>query len=269
MTPPAAPVAPPPSRTSLFRLPVDVLSASDVADRLHTYAGDGRHHQVVTVNTDFVAVARRDPDFHALVCEADLVVPDGAPIVWAARLRGHDVPGRITGPDLITMAVRHSQSHGSSMYFLGGAHGVAERAAERLTASYGPFQLAGIDAPLAGADYATDAAIARRVRDARPDFVFVGFGCPKQDFWIYRHRATLRAVCAGIGGSFNYLAGDIRRAPGWAQRAGLEWLFRLISEPRRLARRYLLDDMPVAVALAREALRRETGPTSQGNKGAE
>jgi N-acetylglucosaminyldiphosphoundecaprenol N-acetyl-beta-D-mannosaminyltransferase len=257
----AAAASPAQSRARLFRLPVDVVSADDVAGRLHTYAGDGRHHQVVTVNTDFFAVARRDPAFHALVCEADLVVPDGAPVVWAARLRGHDVPGRITGPDLITMAVRHSQEHGSSIFFLGGARGVAERAAARLTATYGPFRLAGIDAPIAGAGTAADAAIAARVHDARPDFVFVGFGCPKQDFWIYRHRATLRAVCAGIGGSFNYLAGDIRRAPGWAQSAGLEWLFRLISEPRRLARRYLLDDLPVAMALAREALRRETGST--------
>ena len=246
-------------RTRLFRLPVDTLSPVSVAERLASYAGDGRHHQVVTVNTDFVAVARRDPAFHAVVCEADLVVPDGAPIVWAARLRGHHVAHRVTGPDLITMAVRHSQAHGSSLYFLGGAPGVAARAAENLRAAYGAFHLAGAEAPSAGRDPADDAAIAMRVRDARPDFVFVGFGCPKQDFWIYRHRAVLRAVCAGIGGSFNYLAGDIRRAPAWAQRAGLEWLFRLISEPRRLARRYLVDDAPVALALAREALRRETG----------
>ncbi|MHB8683174.1 MAG: WecB/TagA/CpsF family glycosyltransferase [Dehalococcoidia bacterium] len=251
----ATTVEPRPPRVRLFGMPVDALSPTAVEARLDVLAGDGRHHQVVTVNTDFVAVARRDAGFHALVCDADLVVPDGAPVLWAARLRGHRLPARITGPDIITMAVRHSVEHGSALYFLGGAPGVASRAAERLRLRWGAFTIAGISAPSAGLDAAADASLARQVRDAAPDFVFVGFGCPKQDFWIRRHRDLLPAVCVGVGGSFNYLSGDIRRAPSWAQRSGLEWAFRLATEPRRLARRYLLDDLPVAFALGWEALR--------------
>ncbi len=242
-------------RVRLFGLPLDALSPEAVEARLDALAGDGRHHQVVTVNTDFVAVARRDPSFHALVCDADLVVPDGAPILWAARLRGHRLPSRITGPDIIAMAVRHARARGSALYFLGGAPGVAARAVDQLRLRYGAFNVAGISAPAAGLDAAADARLAREVRDAAPDFVFVGFGCPKQDFWIRRHRDLVPAVCVGVGGSFNYLSGDIRRAPSWAQRSGLEWAFRLATEPRRLARRYLLDDFPVALALGWEALR--------------
>ena len=255
-------------RARLFGMPVDALSPAEVESLLDVFARAQRHHQVVTVNTDFVAIARRDPAFHTLVCDADLVVPDGAPVLWAARLQGHQLPKRITGPDIITMAVRHSIEHGSALYFLGGADGVASRAVERIRAQFGPFNIAGISAPRVGIDEAMDAQLAREVGDARPDFVFVGFGCPKQDFWIRQHREMLPAVCVGVGGSFNYLSGRIKRAPLWAQRTGLEWAFRLAAEPQRLARRYFLDDLPVALALAWEALRHDGFETHDRQEGA-
>ncbi len=242
-------------RARVLGVPIDALDLATVEARLDAFVRAGRHHQIVTVNTDFLAIARRDPEFRILVDEADLVVPDGAPVLWAARRAGFSIPGRITGPELIAMAVRHSQAHGSSLYLLGGAPGVAERAVRRLRGAMGPFEVAGISAPAVGVDAAHEEHIAQMVREARPDFVFVGFGCPKQDFWIRRHRDLLPAVCVGVGGSFNYLSGDVRRAPAWAQRAGLEWAFRLRSEPRRLARRYLVDDLPVVLQLCREAFR--------------
>jgi N-acetylglucosaminyldiphosphoundecaprenol N-acetyl-beta-D-mannosaminyltransferase len=246
-------------RAWLFGMPIDATSPADVESRLGLFAAEGGHRQVVTVNTDFLAIGRRNPAFRSLVGEADLVVADGAPVLWALRLAGHDVPARVTGPDLIAMAARHSRKHGSSLYFLGGAPGVANRAAERLRSALGAFHLAGVSSATAGESLAADTRIARAVRDARPSFVFVGFGCPKQDFWIREHRDSLDGVCAGVGGSFNYISGDIRRAPAWAQRAGLEWAFRLRSEPRRLARRYLVDDLPVLFRLWREIRRRESG----------
>jgi N-acetylglucosaminyldiphosphoundecaprenol N-acetyl-beta-D-mannosaminyltransferase len=251
-------LAPARSRAWLFGMPVDTVGPAEAEEELARLAADGRHHQAVTVNTDFLAIGRRDPVFRELVRTADLVVADGAPVLWALRLAGHRVPSRVTGLDLIAMAVRHSQEHGSSLYFLGGAEGVAQRAAARLRETMGDFALAGVSAPGAGISAEDDARIARMVCDARPTFVFVGFGCPKQDFWIRDHAELLDAVCAGIGGSFNYIAGDIRRAPAWAQRSGLEWAFRLRSEPRRLARRYLVDDLPVLFRLWRETQRRES-----------
>ena len=241
-------------RVPLLGVPVHPLPPGDVASRLDGFARSGQHHQIVTVNTDFLAIGRRNPEFRDVVENASLVVPDGAPVLWALRLRGHQVPARTTGHDIIEMAVAHSVRHGSSIFFLGGSPGTAYSAAEALTNRFGRFTIAGISAPDAGVSAASDAAIAREVADARPDFVFVGFGCPKQDFWIHRHRDVLHAVCVGVGGSYSYISGQLRRAPGWAQRAGLEWAFRLKAEPRRLLRRYVMDDMPTLLRLGREAV---------------
>jgi N-acetylglucosaminyldiphosphoundecaprenol N-acetyl-beta-D-mannosaminyltransferase len=214
----------------------------------------GGHRQILTLNTDFIAIARRDERFRRLAWQADLIVPDGAPVLWAARRLGHRLATRVTGPDLIEMAVRHSQKHGSSLYLLGGVAGTPERAAAALRLRHGDFNLAGASSPEIGSDPSRDAETAREVAASNPDFVFVGLGCPKQEFFIREHRETLsNAVCAGVGGTFSYLSGDITRAPGWAQRSGLEWFFRVLREPRRLARRYLVDDLPIVFKLWREA----------------
>jgi exopolysaccharide biosynthesis WecB/TagA/CpsF family protein len=222
------------------------VTQQDAAAHLDAFTRSGRAHQVVTVNLDFLSIGSRDPRFRNLVNEASLVVADGTPVLWFARYHGSHLPARITGPDLIEMAVGHSQRHKSSLFFLGAAPGVAERAADRLRERHGAFEFAGAYAPPHGPlDGAEDAKIRRLIGDAKPDFLFVAFGCPKQDFWIQEHADLGVPVSAGIGGSFNYLAGDIKRAPQWAQRSGMEWAFRLVREPRRLAKRYLIDDVQV------------------------
>lgn len=239
----------------LLGMDVHAVAPADVEQRLDALVQSGTHHQVVTVNTDFLAIGRRDAGFRRVVSEASLVVPDGAPVLWALRRRGHALPARTTGHDLIEMAVRHSRDHGSSIYFLGGSGDSATRATGVLAYRYGRFEVAGISAPRIGDDPEADAQVARDVAAAKPAFVFAGFGCPKQDLWIHRHRDILASsVCVGVGGSFSYIAGDLRRAPAWAQRAGLEWAFRLKAEPRRLLRRYVMDDMPTLVRLCREAV---------------
>lgn len=239
----------------LLGMDVHAVAPADVEARLDALARSGEHHQIVTVNTDFLAIGRRNAAFRSVVAGASLVVPDGAPVLWALRRHGHALPARTTGHDLIEMAVRHSRQHGSSIYFLGGSGDSGVRAAGTLTARFGRFAIAGISAPRIGDDAAEDERVARDVAATRPTFVFAGFGCPKQDLWIHQHRDILASsVCAGIGGSYSYIAGDLRRAPGWAQRAGLEWAFRVKAEPRRLLRRYVMDDMPTLVRLCREAV---------------
>lgn len=237
-------------RASILGLPVDALDRHAVEERLARYVAAGSAHQVVTLNLDFLSIARRNSDFATLVKQADLVVADGMPVVWAARYLGHPAPARITGPDLIEMAVRHSQAHGSSLFFLGAAEGMSAAAARALTSRLGPFSLAGAYAPPFGAYSADeDARVRQMIRDARPDFLFVAFGCPRQDFWIQDHRDLNVPVAIGVGGSFDLLSGALPRAPRWMQRSGLEWAFRLSREPRRLARRYLVDDPPVAASI--------------------
>lgn len=243
-----APIAQAPGadRVSLLGMAIDRLDRRGVAGSLDGFVRDGGHHQVVTVNLDFLSIGSRDPAFRALINDAALVVPDGVPVLWAARYLGGSLPERITGPDLIHMAVEHSIEHNSSLFFLGAPVGVAAEAAHQLRAVHGDFNVAGIYSPpfgpLGGSE---DAKIRRMITEARPDFLFVAFGCPKQDFWIRDHADLDVPVSAGIGGSFEFLSGAIPRAPNWAQKRGLEWTFRLYHQPRRLAKRYLVDDVQV------------------------
>ena len=234
------------NRVEILGMGIDPLTHKEVAEQIDRYVRLGGSHQIVTVNLDFLAIGSRNPAFRSLVNEADLVTADGVPVRWAARYLGSSLPARVTGPDLIDMAVAHSQSQGSSIFFLGAAPGVAAVAADTLAATRGAFNVAGVYSPPIGPlDGAEDVYIRRLITDARPDFLFVAFGCPKQDFWIQEHRDLGVPVSAGIGGSFDFLAGRTKRAPAWAQSRGLEWVFRLSGEPRRLAKRYLLDDVQV------------------------
>jgi exopolysaccharide biosynthesis WecB/TagA/CpsF family protein len=237
-------------RARLLDLPVDALPRSGVEETLSRFVQVGGFHQVITLNLDFLSIASRNAEFRAVVQSSDLVVADGQPVVWAARYLGMPVPERVTGPDLIEMAVRHSQENGSSLFFLGAAPGVASAAVEALTSRMGAFHVAGAYAPPYGPiDGPEDIRIRTMIATARPDFLFVAFGCPRQDLWIRQHADLEVPVSIGVGGSFDLLSGAIPRAPRWMQTCGLEWAFRLSREPRRLAKRYLVDDPPIAARL--------------------
>jgi N-acetylglucosaminyldiphosphoundecaprenol N-acetyl-beta-D-mannosaminyltransferase len=237
-------------RVQLLGIGVDPFTPDQVASELADYVASGTPHQVVTLNLDFLKVARKHEAFHSLVREADLVVADGMPVVWASRYLGTPIPERVTGLDLIEMCVAHSQQHGSSLFFLGAAEGLAARAAQKLATRLGQYSVAGAYSPPFGTyTAAEDAKVRRMIRDANPDFLFVAFGCPRQDFWIHEHRDLGVPVSIGVGGSFDLLSGALPRAPKWMQRAGLEWAFRLTREPGRLGRRYLLEDPPIAARL--------------------
>ncbi len=255
-------------RVPILGMQIDRLDRPAVAQRIDSFVRDGGAHQILTVNLDFLAIGARDERFRRVINAADLVVPDGVPVLWAARYLGSSLGDRVTGPDLIEMAVSHSQLHGSSVFFLGAAPGVAATAAERLRELHGDFQLAGTYVPPFGPlDGAEDERIRRSISDARPDFLFVAFGCPKQDFWISEHADLGVPVAAGIGGSLDFLAGTTKRAPAWAQKSGLEWTYRLRQEPRRLAKRYLVDDVQVVGKVLLSRFRRRHEATFTGDGG--
>jgi len=216
---------------------------------------DRRPHQIVTVNVDFLRLAQSSAAFSAVINGADLAVPDGKPLVLMARYLGLSACERVTGIDLIETAARLSMEHGHSIFLLGGAEGVAEQAKQALEAGFPGAQICGAYSPPPAAypfPPDLDAEITRRVKAARPDVLFVGFGCPKQDLWIHDHLEALDVpVSVGIGGSFSFLAGLLPRAPLALQRLGLEWLFRLYQEPGRLGRRYLREDLPFVLRLVR------------------
>jgi N-acetylglucosaminyldiphosphoundecaprenol N-acetyl-beta-D-mannosaminyltransferase len=249
--------SPDPSFAPRFRVldtMVHAVDRSAVGSILGRLLEDGRPHQVVTVNLDFLHKASTIPEFRDVINESDLTVPDGKPLVWMARYLGLSDCDRVTGPDVIELCARLSSERGHRIFLLGGSGGVAEKAARSLIAAYPGVQVCGAySPPEAGYPFPphVEDDINRRIREASPDILFVAFGCPKQDFWIHDHMQELHLpLSVGVGGSFAFLTGEIPRAPRAMQRLGLEWSYRLYREPRRLARRYLCNDLPFAVRLA-------------------
>jgi N-acetylglucosaminyldiphosphoundecaprenol N-acetyl-beta-D-mannosaminyltransferase len=233
-------------------LDFDTLSERQVVARIIADSGEGRGGWVVTPNIDICRQLRRDPAARELISGATLIVADGMPLVWASRLRGDPLPERVAGASLIFTLSQAAAASGKSVYLLGGAPGVPARAAAALTRQYRGLLIAGVDAPPAGFDREPGefAAVRKKLAEARPDIVFVGLGFPKQERLIAALAPGLPgAWFIGCGAAIPFAAGTLPRAPHWMQRLGLEWIHRLISEPRRLFRRYLVHDVPFALRL--------------------
>jgi N-acetylglucosaminyldiphosphoundecaprenol N-acetyl-beta-D-mannosaminyltransferase len=216
--------------------------------------------RVTTLNLDQLRRCTCDAAFAALCRRASLVVADGMPLVWASRLQGTPLPERVAGSDLIWSLAGAAAERGRSVFLLGGAPGTAGRAAEVLRARWPALRVAGVACPAPGFEEREDElhALAARLEAVRPNLVFVGLGAPRQDALAARLAARLPgAWWIGVGVSFGFVAGALPRAPVWMRRAGLEWLHRLGTEPRRLSRRYLVEGLPFACRLlAASALRR-------------
>jgi len=185
--------------------------------------------------------ARRDPDYAQVLNEAGMVTPDGMPVVWLARAKGCPEVGRAYGPDLMRLLCKRE---GLRHYFFGASPEVLEQLAGQLKKDLPGIQIAGMFAPPFNAQAQFEAAeTIKAINDARPDILWVGLGSPKQDLWMEMHRDRLDVpVIAGVGAALDFLAGAKPQAPLWMQRAGLEWLFRLCCEPRRLWKRYLVGN---------------------------
>ncbi|MEM7517039.1 MAG: WecB/TagA/CpsF family glycosyltransferase [Planctomycetota bacterium] len=215
---------------------------------------------IVTPNLDHLRRLVQDKEFARLCGGATLHVPDGRPLLWAAKLQGTPLPGLVAGSNLIRSLSSALGEAKRSAYFLGGDPGTAEAAAEKLQAEFPGLVIAGSSCPPFGfeKEEAYVSAMHEELRSKDPDVVWVALGSPKQEVLIESLRELLpRAWFAGIGISFSFVSGDVKRAPRWMQRTGLEWLHRLSQEPRRLARRYLIDGLPFAARLlGTSALRR-------------
>jgi N-acetylglucosaminyldiphosphoundecaprenol N-acetyl-beta-D-mannosaminyltransferase len=242
----------PPRRLRLAQLDFDQLTEAEVVGHVVTQSESGRGGWIATPNIDICRKCGRDELTRAIIGTATLVVPDGMPLMWAARLRGEPLPERVTGSGLIFSLSEAAARHGRSIYLLGGAPGVPDRAGCELTRRFPGLKVAGAAAPPVGFDQtgAGLAAVRAQLLEAAPDIVYVGLGFPKQEQVIAQLLATSPAAWfLACGAAIDFAAGERQRAPRWLQRAGLEWLFRLVMEPRRLFRRYLVDDAPFAAAL--------------------
>lgn len=246
-----------PSKICIESIPFDPWTETSTIERILCASQCGKGGWVVTPNTDIARAVRRDPCLRSLVVSADVVVADGMPLIWASRLGGTPLPERVTGASLIRSLTKEAAMRGTSVYFLGGAPGVPEQAAERLRADVGAI-VAGSFSPALGFERspAAMAEITDKLRAAKPGIVFCGFGFPKQERLIARLRLEFDDTWfVGCGAAIAFAAGAMTRAPQWMQRFGLEWAFRLVTEPRRLFRRYLIHDAPYAAALLGRAAR--------------
>lgn len=248
-------------RVEVLGLPIDALSHHEVLAHIVGKASAGRGGIVLTPNLELLRQSL-DPRRRHHFERADLVVADGAPLVVAARLAGTPLPERVAGSDLIWTLSEAARDAGLSVFLLGGDPGTADSAAAALTGRYPGLDIAGTHFPPFGFDAdpdaleAIDAALAR----AAPKIVFVGLPFPKQAELAERlHDAMPHAWYLCVGVSFSFVSGDLTRAPQAVQRLGLEWLWRLSQEPRRLFKRYLVHGLPFAGRLAWWALRRRAG----------
>lgn len=245
-------------RVDLFGIRLDNLTLEGALERVRDFLRGSNGHYVVTPNVDHVVRLQRDPEFREIYGRASLVVPDGMPLVWASRLLGRPLRERITGTDLVRPVCRLAAEEGASVFFLGGNPGVAEKAAAALSRELPGLQVAGAYGPAFGfdSDPDEDRRVVETIRRSKPDILFVCLGSPKQERWIARHLEELPVKAAFcVGSALDYPAGMARRAPAWMRAAGLEWLWRLGLEPRRLARRYLVEDLAFVKIFMKEWVR--------------
>ncbi len=250
---------PPRDLVRILEIRVDRVTMDQALERISSMVRAGGPFQVLTPNVDHVMRALKDPGFCEIYRAGDLVVADGAPLVWASRFLGDPLPERVAGSDLTPRLCALAAERGFSVFFMGGLPGSALAAAEILREKHPSLSVAGWDPAPVGFDKDPElsAALEEKIRKARPDLLFVALGSPKQDVWIHEHKDRLGVpVSMGVGATLDFISGKVKRAPLFFQRAGLEWFWRLLSEPRRLWKRYLLDDMPFFWHIFRERLRR-------------
>ncbi|MEW5865614.1 MAG: WecB/TagA/CpsF family glycosyltransferase [Bacillota bacterium] len=239
---------------NILGLKAHKVDMDDAVCRVREMLADGQVHQVVTLNAEMAMLAQGDPALARIINCADLVVPDGVGVVWASRVLGNPLPGRVAGFDLMLELLACAERERWSVFLLGAAPGVAEEAASRLRARLPGLLVAGTHhGYLTEAD---DPAVVEKLNATGAQLVFVAMGAPRQDKWIARNKSSLRpSICIGVGGSFDVLAGKVSRAPRWIGNAGLEWLYRLVLQPRRIVRMMALPRFVFRVFAAKYAKR--------------
>jgi N-acetylglucosaminyldiphosphoundecaprenol N-acetyl-beta-D-mannosaminyltransferase len=233
----SAPIAP---SITILGIPFDNLTTAQTLNAIEEMVASRKPHYLATANVDFLVQSKHDIELRRILLEAHLVLCDGTPLVWASRLLGNPLPERVAGSDLVPLLIRIAEKKNYRVFFLGGSPHAAERAVANLQKQHPKLAVAGYySPPFASLLEMNHDEIRRRIQEAKPDLLFVSFGCPKQEKWISMHYRSLGVpVCVGVGATIDFLAGKIKRAPRWMRKTGMEWIFRAMQEPRRLMGRY-------------------------------
>lgn len=236
---------------------MDAVQIADVVDQMKEWIrGKKGCHSIAATGMHGIVEAQHDPELKQILNATDLVVPDGMPLVWLGRRRGHSLPQRVYGPDLLLAFCEETQAQGYRHFFYGGEPGVPEQLAGSLKRRFPGIQVAGtFSPPFRPLSPEEDDEIVAMISRAAPDVLWVGLGAPKQERWMHEHRRKLSVpVVVGVGAAFDMISGRRRQAPRWMREHGLEWLFRLCQEPRRLWRRYLIYGTQFVVWIVLETL---------------
>ncbi len=236
---------------------VSCVNIDEAISTIDAWIQDGQRQYVCVANVHLVVEGCRDPKLRGILSDSGMTVPDGAPLAWILKWSGRRETGRVRGPDLLPRVCAHSVPRGYSHYFYGGTETVVEDLIRRLRCVSPGLKVAGAcTPPFRDLSPEEDAAAVREINDANPDIVWVALGAPKQERWMATHRAALSApVLVGVGAAFDFLSGHKREAPLWMQQIGMEWLFRLCSEPSRLWRRYLVTNLVFLAAVSWRLMR--------------
>jgi N-acetylglucosaminyldiphosphoundecaprenol N-acetyl-beta-D-mannosaminyltransferase len=227
----------------LFGLPFHDVTMTETLAWIDDLIASRRAAYFVTANLDFAAQASKDVELQRILVEAELVLCDGTPLVWASRLAGKPLRERVAGSDLVPQLAAHAEQRGYKIFLLGSEPAILEKAAENLGKNYPKLPpVKCYSPPFASLLDLDHAGILERLEEARPDILLVAFGCPKQEKLISMHYRALGIPCSiGVGATVDFLAGKVSRAPAWMAKSGLEWVFRLSQEPKRLVGRYWND----------------------------
>jgi len=235
--------------------PIDVLAETAAVARISRWAEARESRYVCLCNAHSVVTASQDPAFHAAITQADMATPDGTPVAWMLRRSGATHQRRVSGPDLMLAYCAHAAQTGQSIYLYGSTAATLAALQTELARRWPTLRIAGAESPpFRTLTAEEDAAAVQRINASGAGTVWVSLGCPKQELWMAAHRGQVNAVMLGVGAAFDFHAGTVQRAPDWMRQAGLEWMHRLFSEPRRLWKRYLVTNTLFVLGAARQLL---------------
>ncbi|MFN0186066.1 MAG: WecB/TagA/CpsF family glycosyltransferase [Aquabacterium sp.] len=245
----------PPQRIEMMGCVVDNLSMEETLLRVEGFIRSGRPHQHVVVNVDKLVKARHDPELRRIINDCALINVDGMPVVWASRLLGTPLKERVAGVDLFDALMQRAAQRGWRVYLLGAREEVVGAVRQIYQQRYASLTFAGHRNGYWKPE--EEESVVQAIADTRPDLLFVAISSPKKEQFLGRWQAHMKVPFAmGVGGTFDVAAGKVRRAPVWMQRSGLEWFYRFLLEPRRMFRRYFIEDMAFIGMVARAWWRR-------------
>lgn len=236
------------SRIKFLNTNVDNLTMDEAIERIDKLITKKSTSYVVTPNVDHIVKLEKDLELREVYKHADLILTDGMPLIWISKLKSNPIKEKVSGSDLFPKVCELAAEKGYKVFLLGAAEGVAKTAAENLKIKYPQLEVVGTYSPSYGFEKNKKEIehIVSIVNKAKPDILAVGLGAPKQEKFIYKYKNKLNVpVSLAIGASIDFEAGNVERAPLWMQKSGLEWFYRLCKEPKRMFKRYLVDDLKI------------------------